>query len=59
MKFSGYDYLALNAFVKKGDLKSIETQIGIGKESDIYLCRNKDDKLIGKGFLNFFIEWCF
>lgn len=34
----GYDYLALHAFMKRGTVTKIGIKIGMGKESDIYLC---------------------
>lgn len=38
LTFHGYDYLALKAFVKRDSVLGVGTQIGIGKESDIFLC---------------------
>ncbi len=32
----GYDYLAIQALVKKGLISGVGTQIGVGKESDIF-----------------------
>ena len=46
LNFSGYDYLAMNSFVKAGHISSIEMQVGVGKESDIYLVRSADNKLM-------------
>ena len=42
----GYDFLALRVFRKSGAVKTIEMRIGVGKESDIYLCRSEDSKLV-------------
>ena len=37
LTYGGYDYLALKAFSKRGSVFSVGQQIGVGKESDIYL----------------------
>lgn len=37
LTFSGYDYLALRTFTSRGVIESIGKQIGVGKESDIYV----------------------
>jgi len=34
----GYDYLALQTFMKRGHIKTIVGKMGVGKESDIYKC---------------------
>ncbi|EFN83388.1 serine/threonine-protein kinase RIO2 [Harpegnathos saltator] len=34
---AGYDYLALNALTKKGTIASFGNEIGVGKESNIYV----------------------
>ncbi|CAI9740136.1 serine/threonine-protein kinase RIO2 [Octopus vulgaris] len=34
---SGYDYLALRVFTNRGVISSIGNQIGVGKESDVYI----------------------
>eukprot|EP00485_Elphidium_margaritaceum_P010929 CAMPEP_0202693628 /NCGR_PEP_ID=MMETSP1385-20130828/7682_1 /ASSEMBLY_ACC=CAM_ASM_000861 /TAXON_ID=933848 /ORGANISM="Elphidium margaritaceum" /LENGTH=495 /DNA_ID=CAMNT_0049349325 /DNA_START=38 /DNA_END=1525 /DNA_ORIENTATION=+ len=36
LTFRGYDYLALNTFVKRGLIVAVGRQIGIGKESDVF-----------------------
>ena len=38
LTYMGYDYLALKAFMKRGTVKRVGIKIGVGKESDIYLC---------------------
>jgi len=38
----GYDYLALQTFIKRGVLKDVITKIGVGKESDVYTCITPD-----------------
>ncbi|KAJ1973400.1 Serine/threonine-protein kinase rio2 [Dimargaris xerosporica] len=37
LTYGGYDYLALHALCKKGSVASVGNQIGVGKESDIYV----------------------
>ena len=39
----GYDYLALNVFMKRGHIKKVGLKIGMGKESDIYICETFDE----------------
>lgn len=39
---SGYDFLALRAFAKRDTLTSLGNQIGVGKESDIYIAANEE-----------------
>jgi len=36
LNYKGYDYLALNAFVKADIIDAIGSSLGVGKESDIY-----------------------
>lgn len=38
LTYMGYDYLALKAFMKRGTITKVGIKIGVGKESDIYLC---------------------
>ncbi|KAL8602236.1 hypothetical protein ACOMHN_022749 [Nucella lapillus] len=40
----GYDYLALHALVKQGVVASFGRQIGVGKESDVYIVADDDQK---------------
>lgn len=42
MTYLGNDYLGLKAFNKRDTVYSVGSQIGVGKESDIYLVANKD-----------------
>lgn len=42
LTYYGHDYLAMKALVKKNVLFSVGTQIGIGKESDIFLVADND-----------------
>lgn len=46
LHFVGYDYLALSVFKKLGVVERVETKVGVGKESDIFLCRNSEGKLV-------------
>lgn len=41
---SGYDYLALNVLTKREIINMFGSQIGVGKESDIYVVTNKEDE---------------
>ncbi|KAL8270870.1 hypothetical protein Esti_005241 [Eimeria stiedai] len=42
LTYLGYDYLALNSFVKRGLLKGVGVRVGVGKESDIHICEATD-----------------
>ena len=42
LTYQGYDYLALKTFMKRGHVKRLLAQIGVGKESDIYICESGD-----------------
>ena len=44
LTYMGYDYLALRAFMKRGHVKKVLCQIGVGKESDIYICDSGDKR---------------
>ena len=44
LNYMGYDYLALRVFMKRGHIKKVVCQIGVGKESDIYICESGDRK---------------
>ena len=46
LTYGGYDYLALKAFMKRGHIKSIGIKIGVGKESDIYMCNNNEGEIV-------------
>lgn len=47
--YPGYDYLALKTFSKRGLIEGVGRQIGVGKESDIYVVVNdKDEELVLK-----------
>ncbi|PFH35058.1 RIO1 family protein [Besnoitia besnoiti] len=45
LTYLGYDYLALHALVKRGLITGIGGRMGVGKESDIHLCRDVDGKV--------------
>jgi len=38
----GYDYLVLKVFIKRNLIKTVGLKIGVGKESDIYVCSTDD-----------------
>ena len=42
LNFLGYDFLAIHSVIKQGILVQIGTKIGVGKESDVYLCYVKN-----------------
>ncbi|CAG8525948.1 12208_t:CDS:2 [Acaulospora colombiana] len=43
LTYGGYDYLALKTFVKRNTLYCVGNQIGIGKESDIYIVADENE----------------
>ncbi|KAI8084347.1 RIO1 family-domain-containing protein [Gilbertella persicaria] len=43
LTYGGYDYLALKTFAKRGTVYSVGNQIGVGKESDIYIVADEED----------------
>ncbi len=42
LTYGGYDYLALKTISRRGVLHSVGNQIGVGKESDIYIVADAD-----------------
>ena len=44
LTYNGYDCLALRALTNRGLISSIGTRIGVGKESDIHMCRDGEDE---------------
>ncbi|KAJ3414181.1 Serine/threonine-protein kinase RIO2 [Chytridiales sp. JEL 0842] len=42
LTYGGYDYLALKTFSKRGTVYSVGNQIGVGKESDIYIVADEE-----------------
>ncbi|XP_012937102.1 serine/threonine-protein kinase RIO2 isoform X2 [Aplysia californica] len=41
---AGYDYLALKVLVERDVVSSVGNQIGVGKESDVYIVADDDEK---------------
>ncbi len=39
----GYDYLALKTLTQRNIVESVGNQIGVGKESDVYIVANEDE----------------
>lgn len=46
LTYGGLDYLALNTFIKRKSVYSIGNQVGVGKESDIYVVADESGKQI-------------
>ena len=46
LTFLGYDFLALRTFVKRGVVKGIGRQIGVGKESDIHIAQTEKGETV-------------
>ncbi|KII93580.1 hypothetical protein PLICRDRAFT_171314 [Plicaturopsis crispa FD-325 SS-3] len=44
LTYGGYDYLAMRAMSKRDSLYSVGNQIGVGKESDIYIVADAEGK---------------
>ncbi|KAJ4301610.1 Serine/threonine-protein kinase rio2 [Kalmusia sp. IMI 367209] len=44
LTYGGLDYLALHAHTKSSTVYSVGNQIGVGKESDIFVCANETGK---------------
>lgn len=44
LTYGGLDYLAMNAHRKSEAIYSLGNQIGVGKESDIYVCASQSDR---------------
>ncbi|CAH0477147.1 unnamed protein product [Peronospora belbahrii] len=42
LTYSGYDFLALRVFLQRGYITGLGRQIGVGKESDIYLATQEN-----------------
>ena len=40
----GYDYLALKTLVRRNVINSFGSQIGVGKESDVYVVGDEEEK---------------
>lgn len=50
LTYAGYDYLALNALVRRDTITGVGNQIGVGKESDVYNCLSSNDELFAIKF---------
>ncbi|KAK6363505.1 Serine kinase [Orbilia blumenaviensis] len=46
LTYGGLDYLALNTFIKRKSIYSIGNQVGVGKESDIYVVADESGKQV-------------
>ena len=46
LTYSGYDYLALRTFVKRGTIVGIGRQVGVGKESDIHVAETANGETV-------------
>jgi len=46
LAYLGYDYLALQTFIKRGILKDVISKIGVGKESDIWKCVTPQGEMV-------------
>ncbi|KAF7799042.1 hypothetical protein EIP86_010272 [Pleurotus ostreatoroseus] len=44
LTYGGYDYLAMRAMSKRDSMYSVGNQIGVGKESDIYIVADNEGK---------------
>lgn len=44
LTYAGYDYLALNALTRSDVVGGVGNQIGVGKESDVYVCESPDSE---------------
>ncbi|KZT75190.1 RIO1-domain-containing protein [Daedalea quercina L-15889] len=44
LTYGGYDYLAMRALSKRDSMYSVGNQIGVGKESDIYIVADSEGK---------------
>lgn len=42
--YAGYDYLALNALTHREVVGGVGNQIGVGKESDVFICESPDQQ---------------
>ena len=50
LTFLGYDCLALNALVKRGIVEALGSPLGVGKESDVYDAKGREDTRIALKF---------
>src|SRR3972149_10010330 len=50
LNYSGYDCLAINAFVKADTLQAFGKSLGVGKEADVYDALTPDDRRVAVKF---------
>lgn len=50
LKYSGYDYLALHSLTSRGVITGVGRQIGVGKESDVFLAQDADGNEVALKF---------
>ena len=43
LTYLGYDYLAIKVLLQRKSLKTIRSQMGVGKESDVYFAVDEQD----------------
>lgn len=48
LTYAGYDFLALRAMSARGTLESVGNQIGVGKESDVFLASDGEQEIVLK-----------
>ena len=46
LTYAGYDYLALKSMLQRGTIAGVGRQIGVGKESDIFLVINEEGETL-------------
>lgn len=46
LTYNGYDILALKTFVRRDVIESVGMRMGVGKESDIHLCKHTDGRIL-------------
>jgi len=44
LTYLGYDFLAIRTFLARGTIAGVGRQIGVGKESDIFIVQNEDEE---------------
>ena len=58
LNFLGYDYLAFSALSKRNAIRGIGRQIGVGKESDVYMALDgTEDKQVHQGAETYLCFW--
>uniref|UniRef100_A0A0G4F8L1 Serine/threonine-protein kinase RIO2 n=1 Tax=Chromera velia CCMP2878 TaxID=1169474 RepID=A0A0G4F8L1_9ALVE len=46
LTYLGYDYLALKVLVHRGKISGVGVRMGVGKESDIHLCKDEEGRVL-------------